>query len=353
MATIGEGLASFGSSVGGALKEKGKVQKNTKILQNLMTGLDGAILPEAQTRLKAVMASIDPSEDILPQVVAQLNYQKTLQELGKTKLTKFKQDPTTGDFVKLDKAVEVPEESPLPKWSPDDDLKAEREERTIKTSEAKVRSDMLNRATVLRKEFNAEQMYKNYNIIKVGYANMQKAYELSLKPDMESRVASDQILGVTIQKLLDPTSVVRESEYARTPEGIALMHRLEGFQAKLQKGGMGLTDADRKALVDGAKMLLDSSSTMVNSHISRYADLSVASDVDPELVIGKEMLGNIKGGTSNTSTEVSPETNAIKSRLLKAEEELKVKYPGEANRAMRKELLRTLYQQLKGPQGAQ
>jgi hypothetical protein len=49
-----------------------------------------------------------------------------------------------------------------------------------------------------------------------------------------------QAVLVTFQKILDPTSVVRESEYARSPEGLALLHRLEGLYSKYTEGGPGV-----------------------------------------------------------------------------------------------------------------
>ena len=54
-------------------------------------------------------------------------------------------------------------------------------------------------------------------------------------------VAGSQAVLVTFQKILDPTSVVRESEYARSSSGLALIERVKGEFEKLKKGGAGLT----------------------------------------------------------------------------------------------------------------
>lgn len=45
---------------------------------------------------------------------------------------------------------------------------------------------------------------------------------------------------VTFQKILDPTSVVRESEYARSASGLSLMSRMEGSIDKIVQGGAGV-----------------------------------------------------------------------------------------------------------------
>ena len=61
---------------------------------------------------------------------------------------------------------------------------------------------------------------------------------------------------VAFQKLLDPTSVVRESEYARSPEGLSLISRLEGQYTRLQQGGAGLRATDLKEFADTAETFL-------------------------------------------------------------------------------------------------
>ncbi|KKN24784.1 hypothetical protein LCGC14_0891480, partial [marine sediment metagenome] len=78
-------------------------------------------------------------------------------------------------------------------------------------------------AVTQAKEFRADSRIQNLQIVERSERGMQAALKLSLKPGAKSRIASDQALGVLFQKMLDPTSVVRESEFARTPEGAALM----------------------------------------------------------------------------------------------------------------------------------
>jgi hypothetical protein len=72
----------------------------------------------------------------------------------------------------------------------------------------------------------------------------------------ESINAASQGVLVSFQKLLDPTSVVRESEYARSPQGLSLIDRIEGLYTKLKQGGAGLTPQALKQFVDlGEKFL--------------------------------------------------------------------------------------------------
>lgn len=49
-----------------------------------------------------------------------------------------------------------------------------------------------------------------------------------------------QMVLVTFQKILDPPSVVRESEYMRSASGLALMERVKGAFERLRSGGAGV-----------------------------------------------------------------------------------------------------------------
>ncbi len=144
----------------------------------------------------------------------------------------------------------------------------------------------LTTATELRKEFNSSQVLKNFQTIQYSEQAITAAYNMSISSDTESRIASDQALGVAFQKMLDPQSVVRESEYARTPQGAALLNRIDNYIPKLLKGGLAIADSDRKALYDMAQQLLGEAKRSMNRHISRYTKLSNDYGVRPELVLG-------------------------------------------------------------------
>lgn len=49
-----------------------------------------------------------------------------------------------------------------------------------------------------------------------------------------------QTILVTFQKILDPPSVVRESEYMRSAAGQSLLNRVKGWIEQLRKGGAGI-----------------------------------------------------------------------------------------------------------------
>lgn len=64
-----------------------------------------------------------------------------------------------------------------------------------------------------------------------------------------SAPAGSQGVLVTFQKILDPNSVVRESEYARSAAGQSLLARIEGKFDQLKSGGAGIPVAELDAFV--------------------------------------------------------------------------------------------------------
>ena len=71
--------------------------------------------------------------------------------------------------------------------------------------------------------------------------------------------AGSQAVLVTFQKILDPTSVVRESEYARSAAGQALLARIQGSFEKLAEGGAGVPISELKKFARLAEEMVDNS----------------------------------------------------------------------------------------------
>lgn len=64
-----------------------------------------------------------------------------------------------------------------------------------------------------------------------------------------SSPAGSQGVLVTFQKILDPISVVRESEYARSASGLSLLGRIEGKWEQIKNGGAGVRVSDLEQFV--------------------------------------------------------------------------------------------------------
>lgn len=159
-------------------------------------------------------------------------------------------------------------------------------EKRKKEQEYDTKEAQWDRASTIRKEFNIDKSKQEYDLVSRGFDALESAYKMSINPDQASKIASDQALGVLFQKLLDPNSVVRESEYARTPEGAGFINRMVSILPQLQKGGLKLTDSDRKAIYDQARMLLESTASKYNTTIGRFTNLSELAEVNPQMVLG-------------------------------------------------------------------
>lgn len=249
--SLGQGLGQVGAGVGQAagaiakpLEERAKRQRTLDMMKQFgLYNPDGSLNPE-----KA-------------------------QQMG------LSQNLTTGEATIAPKYT-----NPLETLK--DTLAIEKSRKEIEQMGEGTDKDTLGRATILRKEFNTDAAYKNFQILQGSADKMKEAYNLAVSPDSRSKIASDQALAVTFQKMLDPSSVVRESEYARTPEGAAFMSRAGSFVDQFNKGGLRIGDQDRLALIQTANKMLKSGQKQMNSHISRYKSLAKDYNVKPQLILG-------------------------------------------------------------------
>ena len=104
---------------------------------------------------------------------------------------------------------------------------------------------------------NAREMSRQANMISSGYNAIVNS------KDKKNRSLQTQAIITSFNKILDPTSVVRESEYDRTSAGQSLLQRLEGKVNNIAQGGAGVTDATLKEASDIAKEYLKNSQASV------------------------------------------------------------------------------------------
>lgn len=139
-------------------------------------------------------------------------------------------------------------------------------------------------ATKLRQEFINRPETKEYININTQVKSMDALLKKAKEGNIENKLSLDQGLITMFNKLTDPNSVVRESEYARTPENMPVVNRFSGALQKLQTGGAGLTDKDREALVWGAKVIADERGKTYNETLEGYIDLANQNSIDTNLV---------------------------------------------------------------------
>lgn len=164
--------------------------------------------------------------------------------------------------------------------------------------EALSKADRSKIAITQAKEFRTDERIKNLQIVERSERGMAAALKQSTSPNVKSRIASDQVLGVLFQKMLDPTSVVRESEFARTPEGAALVNRLLGGAEQIVKGGLKLTNEDRTALVAMAQKLLDEAKITANTAFSEFEVRADELNLNKKIVFGGSKPFDIQAHTT-------------------------------------------------------
>ena len=141
-------------------------------------------------------------------------------------------------------------------------------------------------ANQLRKEFIDRPEVKEFVTVNTQVKSMDALLKSALSGNMKNQAALDQGLITMYNKLTDPNSVVRESEYARTPENLPTINRIIGAIQKVKEGGAGLTNEDRQALVLGARIIGNERGKEFRRSKESYTSLSGKYGIDPSLVVG-------------------------------------------------------------------
>lgn len=166
----------------------------------------------------------------------------------------------------------------------------------------------MQQANKFREEFNAQVPFKNYQQAQTITNYMNNAMALNKSGN---RIASDQMLINGLNKLLDPQSVVRESEYARTPEGAATLNKLQGYTERIASGGVAISDADRQAIMDAANQVMNGVGSQYNSVFDRYEQIAKTYGVNPEMIFGSltkfQPIGQQSALPQMQSTQMSPQ----------------------------------------------
>jgi len=108
--------------------------------------------------------------------------------------------------------------------------------------------------------------------------------------------AGSQAVLVTFQKILDPTSVVRESEYARSAEGQSLLNRMQGAYQRMVSGGAGVPLDELEAYSKLAKEMTAASTGHLKVLKERLGKTADRYRIPRDLVIDDSMTPSDAGG---------------------------------------------------------
>lgn len=140
----------------------------------------------------------------------------------------------------------------------------------------------------LRKEFNALPTVKEAVSVQQSYAQIKAANDEAIRAAQtgESSSAADQALIISFNKMLDPTSVVREGEFARSTQGQSYLQQLQAKVDQAMRGGAGLSPETRQALVNTTQVLYGDYIKNHNDEAYSFRQNAVRQGGDPSYVAG-------------------------------------------------------------------
>ena len=133
------------------------------------------------------------------------------------------------------------------------------------------------RASGLRKEYQSNQIVKDFDQVKVAYNQISGALK-------NPSPANDLAAATKFMKLLDPGSVVRESELGLAMAASPAYERVTTYYEKL-KTGEKLTPSQREDFRKSAELLYKASENVVIPKQNEYRELAAEAGVNPNSVV--------------------------------------------------------------------
>lgn len=147
------------------------------------------------------------------------------------------------------------------------------------------RAENIKISTGLRKEFTSNPQVKEFREIDTKVRALDSLLEQAQSGNFKTTNALDQALITMFNKVTDPGSVVRESEFARIPENLPWKSRAETLLRKPIEGQI-LTQQDRKDLVLAAKVIANEMGSSFNREFGRFQGLARDLEVKESRVLG-------------------------------------------------------------------
>lgn len=141
----------------------------------------------------------------------------------------------------------------------------------------------------LRREYLNSPTYKNSNEIMTAYNSIQG----NPAEDPNSTPSDHQALVMQFNKLLDPGSVVKEGEYARSAQGAAAIDRLKMAIAGLKEGNKLPPDVVRGIKL-ATENLVNSTKSVLESQKDTYRELAKTRGYNPGMVVIDPIGGIVK-----------------------------------------------------------
>lgn len=130
----------------------------------------------------------------------------------------------------------------------------------------------------IKSDFRSEPIYKAHNEVQSAHSQITAAIK-------QNSPAGDLAAATKIMKILDPGSVVRESELGMAMAATGLMDRVQNF-ANMIATGQKLTPSQRKDFQSLADRLYTESAGMYNAKRNEYAGFARDYKLDEQRIVG-------------------------------------------------------------------
>ncbi len=139
----------------------------------------------------------------------------------------------------------------------------------------------------------------------------QQALDRYNRGEVKDLNATSQVVITNFNKILDPTSVVRESEYARSPEGQSFLAQLEGKAQRIMQGGAGLTPASLNEFVNLGNTFAKKAQASIDEEKSRAVSYAQKFGIDTGYVGGGYNPGGSPSNIDGSQVITAPDGQEI------------------------------------------
>lgn len=132
----------------------------------------------------------------------------------------------------------------------------------------------------LRSDFRSEPIYKGFQEVKSAYDQVKESAKLASP-------AGDLAAATKVMKILDPGSVVRESELGLAMSASGLGDRISNY-ANMVVSGQKLTPTQRKDFLNLSEQLYNASANQYNTKRGEYVGIAERNQLNVPDVVGEQ-----------------------------------------------------------------
>jgi hypothetical protein len=178
-------------------------------------------------------------------------------------------------FLGLDK-------KPRDQWTPQDLASIEVKAKEFRQAGAMNTGQKgLDNTLKLRSDFRSEPIYKDFQAIDSAYRQINKGLDAGT-------AAGDLAASTKLMKLLDPTSVVRESELAMAMQATGKLDQLYNYANKIATGQF-LSPKQKEEFRSLSKEFYNSAGEQYNLKRKEYADIASRNELNVADVVGSDI----------------------------------------------------------------